>query len=190
MREGNPVPSASAELPCSIVAADAGPMGVDPLRAVLPLLGDILVECRMVVADAQGHVVGEDSAQHHFTSAAAPIRDPETGAVVGAVDVTGPARTVHPTTSALLLAAARLAEGFLRAQVAVRDARRLGDGPGAVLSSDGRVLAAEPPGWLPSRVALPSQGDRVTLPDGTEGVLIPLDDGYLLRPVAAFRPRA
>ena len=49
---------------------------------------------------------------------------------------------------------------------------------------DGRVLAAEPPGWLPTHVALPGQGDRVALPDGTEGVLIPLDEGYLLRPVA------
>ena len=125
--------------------------------------------------------------------AAAPIRDPETGAIVGAVDVTGPSRTVHPTTSALLLAAARLAEGFLRAQVAVRDARQLahlGDAPGAVVSPDGRVLAAEPPGWLPSRVALPGEGDRVVLPDGSEGVLIPLDDGYLLRPVAVPSPRA
>ena len=115
MRESDPVPSASAELPCLIAPANAGPMGVDPLRAVLPLLGDILVECRMVVADAQGHVVGEDTARHRFTSAAAPIRDPETGVVVGAVDVTGPSRTVHPTTTALLLAAARLAEGLLRA---------------------------------------------------------------------------
>jgi hypothetical protein len=158
-------------------------MGVDPLRAVLPLLEDILVECRMVVTDAQGRVVGEDTERHHLTSAAAPFHDPETGAVVGAVDVTGPPRPVHPTTSALLLAAARLAEGILRTQVAVRDARPAADAPCAVLRPDGRVLAAEPPGWLPSRVALPGAGDRVTLPDGTEGVLIPLDDGWLLRPV-------
>ena len=90
-------------------------MGVDPLTAVLPVLGDILDECRMVVTDAQGRVVGVDAARHRFTSSAAQIRDPETGVVVGAVDVAGPSHAVHPTTAALLLAAARLAEGLLRA---------------------------------------------------------------------------
>ena len=160
-------------------------MGVDPLTAVLPALGDILDECRMVVTDAQGRVIGADAARHRFTSSAAQIRDPETGAVVGAVDVAGPSHAVHPTTAALLLAAARLAEGLLRAQAAVREARhlaRLGDAPGAVLSADGHVLAADPPDWLPPRVGLPTAGDRVVLPDGAEAVLTPLDDGWLLRP--------
>jgi hypothetical protein len=160
-------------------------MGVDPLTAVLPALGDILDECRMVVTDAQGRVIGADAARHRFTSSAAQIRDPETGAVVGAVDVAGPSHAVHPTTAALLLAAARLAEGLLRAQAAVREARhlaRLGDAPGAVLSADGRVLAADPPDWLPTRLGLPTAGDRVVLPDGAEAVLTPLDDGWLLRP--------
>jgi hypothetical protein len=168
-------------------------MGVDPLTAVLPVLGDILDECRMVVTDAQGRVVGADVARHRFTSSAAPIRDPETGAVVGAVDVTGPAHAVHPTTAALLLAAARLAEGLLRAQAAVREARhltRLGDAPGAVLSSDGRVLAVDPPEWLPSGLRLRIRGDRVVLPDGAEAALTPLDDGWLLRPVDVPSPRA
>jgi hypothetical protein len=160
-------------------------MGVDPLTAVLPLLRDTLDECRMVVTDAQGRVVGADAARHRLTSSAARIRDPETGAVVGAVDVAGPPHAVHPTTAALLLAAARLAEGLLRAQAAVRQARhlaRLGDAPGAVLAPDGRVLAADPPDWLPAPVALPTAGDRVVLPDGTEAVLTSLADGWLLRP--------
>ena len=163
-------------------------MGVDPLTAVLPVLGDILDECRMVVTDAHGRVIGTDAARHRFTSSAAQIRDPETGAVVGAVDMAAPSHAVHPTTAALLLAAARLAEGLLRAQAAVREARhrtRLGDAPGAVLSPDGCVLAADPPDWLPLRVGLPAAGDRVVLPDGAEAVLTPLDEGWLLRPVEA-----
>ena len=45
--------------------------------------------------------------------------------MIGVVDVTGPERTFHPTTFALVVAAARLAEGFLRAQRAVRDERLL-----------------------------------------------------------------
>ena len=156
-------------------------MGVDPLTAVLPALGDILDECRMVVTDAQGRVIGADAARHRFTSSAAQIRDPETGAVVGAVDVAGPSHAVHPTTAALLRAAARLAEGVLRAQAAVREARDLAR-PGAVLSPDGHVLAAEPPDWLPPRVGLPTTGNRVVLPDGAAAVVTPLDDGWLLRP--------
>ena len=158
-------------------------MGVDPLTALLPVLGEILDECRMVVTDVHGRVIGADAARHRFTSSAAHIRDPATGAVVGAVDVTGPPHPVHPTTAALLLAAARLAEGLLRAQAAARDLTR----PGAVLSLDGQVRASEPPDWLPPRVGLPTTGDRVTLPDGAEAVLTPSADGWLLRPV---EPRA
>jgi len=135
-------------------------MGVDPLTALLPVLGEILDECRVVVTDARGRVIGTDAAQHRLTSSAAQIRDPATGAVVGAVDVTGPAHPVHPTTAALLLAAARLAEGLLRAQAAARDLTR----PGAVLSLDGQVRAPEPPDWLPPRVGLPTTGDRWPCP--------------------------
>ncbi len=91
-------------------------MGAHPLTAVLPLLRDTLIavadEYRMVVTDTQGRVVGEDGREHRLTSAAAPIHDPETGAVMGAVDVTGQAGTFHPTTLALVVAAARLAEGL------------------------------------------------------------------------------
>jgi len=54
--------------------------------------------------------------------------------------------------------------------------------PAAVLSPDGRVLAADPPDWLPTRLGLLAAGDRVVLPDGAEAVLTPLDDGWLLRP--------
>jgi hypothetical protein len=132
---------------------------------------------------------------HRWTCAAAPIHDPETGAVIGVVDVTGPERTFHPTTLALVVAAARLAEGFLRTQLAVRDELllsrnlphlvRLRDEPGALLSPSGRVLAAQPSGWLPSRIDLPAAGDRVSLAHGDEGLLEPLAEGWLLR-----RPRA
>jgi hypothetical protein len=170
-------------------------MGAHPLTAVLPLLRDTLVavadEYRMVVTDAQGRVVGEDGREHRLTSAAAQIHDPETGAVVGAVDVTGQAGTFHPTTLALVVAAARLAEGLLRTQLAVRDEQLLArnlphllglrDEPGALLSPTGRVLAAQPPGRLPPRIDLPAAGDRVALAEGHEGRLEPLADGWLLR---------
>lgn len=128
---------------------------------------------------------------HRWTCAAAPVHDPETGAVIGAVDVTGPARTFHPTTLALVVAAAGLAEGFLRTQLAVRDELLLSrnlphliglrDEPGALLSPNGRVLAAQPLGWLPPRIDLPAAGGRVLLAEGDEGLLEPLAEGWLLR---------
>jgi len=94
-------------------------------------------------------------------------------------DVAGPVRTaVHPTTPALVLAAARLAEGLLAAQQAARDelllARflplldHLRDEPAALLTTSGRVLASNPEGWLPERVPVtPDTGVLLTpLPEG------------------------
>jgi len=48
-------------------------MGVDPLTALLPVLGEILDECRMVVTDVHGRVIGADAARHRFTSSAAAV---------------------------------------------------------------------------------------------------------------------
>ena len=128
---------------------------------------------------------------HQWTCAAAPIHDPDSGATIGVVDVTGPLETFHPTTISLVTAAARLAESHLTSRMALRDevllARNLphlsglGGAPGALLSSRGRVLAAQPMGWLGERVVLPDDGDRVLLGEDTEGVLEPLSEGFLLR---------
>ena len=41
-----------------------------------------------------------------WTCAAAPLRDPVTGRVLGVVDLSGPASTVHPSTIALVDAVA------------------------------------------------------------------------------------
>ena len=151
-------------------------------------MGTALASGGAVQIHAAEHLV---RTYHRWTCAAAPIHDPETGAVIGVVDVTGPERTFHPTTLALVVAAARLAEGYLRTQLAVRDERLLSrnlphlvglrDEPGALLSPSGRVLAAQPSGWLPARVDLPAAGDRVLLARGDEGLLEPLAEGWLLR---------
>ena len=180
----------------------------DPLVAVIPVLRDTLVSIAdetlhmMVVTDARGHVLWHEGdvprraeggvrTPHSWTRAACPVHDPDSGEVIGAVDVTGPARTFHPTTLALVFAAARLAEGHLGARLAMRDERLLArnlthlvglrDEPGALLTPGGRVLAAQPPGWLPARVELPAVGDRVALGEAGEGVLEQLAEGWLMR---------
>jgi transcriptional regulator of acetoin/glycerol metabolism len=75
----------------------------------------------MIVTDPTGRVLWPDSHAHHrWSPAACPVRDPGTGTVIGAVDLARPARAVHPTTFELVRAAARLTEGLLAAQQAVR----------------------------------------------------------------------
>ncbi|MET9313662.1 GAF domain-containing protein [Kribbella sp. NPDC003505] len=139
---------------------------------------------------------------HEWTCAAAPVHDPDTGRLLGAVDVSGPLRTVHPAMVALVTAAAQLAEGQLRVRMAAADemlrARNmrhlmaLGDAPGALLTPTGRVLAVQPLEWLPDRLVVPEGADRIDLGDGREGLVERLDEGYLLRmpgtPVRRARP--
>ncbi|MET9275618.1 GAF domain-containing protein [Kribbella sp. NPDC003557] len=128
---------------------------------------------------------------HEWTCAAAPVHDPDTGRLLGAVDVSGPLRTVHPAMVALVTAAAQLAEGQLKVRMAAADemlrARNmrhlmaLGDAPGALLTPTGRVLAVQPLEWLPDRLVVPEGADRIDLGDGREGLVERLDEGYLLR---------
>ncbi|MGH3516764.1 MAG: GAF domain-containing protein [Haloechinothrix sp.] len=128
---------------------------------------------------------------HGWTCAAAPVRDPEDGTLLGAIDVSGPLRTVHPAMLALVSATASLAEGQLRARLAVRDEQirrthmphleALRGEPGALLSASGRVLAAESCGQLPATVDVRRPSGAVALPDGRLGTLEPLPDGFLLR---------
>ena len=55
---------------------------------------------------------------HSWTCVAAPVHDPDTGAILGAVDVSGPLRTMHPSLTQLVATTARLAESELRARTA------------------------------------------------------------------------
>jgi hypothetical protein len=190
------------------LAPGRGDPALDALATAIPLLRDTLVriadEARhsMVVTDADGRVLWRDTrrgpvvrARHRWTSAACPVHDPDAGAVIGAVDVTGPARSVHPTTPALVAAAAMLTESLLVAQQAVRDelllARHLPllDGtrgePAALLALSGRVLVCRPEGWLPARVVV-GDGGRVAV-GGGEAVLDAIRGGWLLRLRAAPR---
>ncbi|GAA4808593.1 GAF domain-containing protein [Actinomycetospora chlora] len=151
----------------------------------------------MGTALASGRAVQIHSAEHlvhlyrSWTCAAAPIHDPDTGEVLAAIDLTGPLRTFHPSTLALVRAAAELAELHLQARLVERDERLRArnrphlDGlrgePGALLAPGGRVLTAQPAGWLPDRVAIPDGGGRVDLGEHGEGVVEPLAEGWLLR---------
>lgn len=124
--------------------------------------------------------------------AAAPLRDPRDGRLLGAVDVTGPAATAHPATLALVTAVARVAEGELRARHwASVDSLRSVAAP-LLARIHGRAVVVDPHGWTAAvtgmppldRVALPStpQAGQLWLPTLGMCALEPLPGGWLVRP--------
>lgn len=149
-------------------------------------MGTALASGKPVQIHSAEHLV---RTYHSWTCAASPVRDPDTGCVIGVVDVTGPMRTFHPATITVVSAAARLAESQLQLQMVRRDERLLRryaqhlSGAGrALVTPTGRVLTPDLDSdhTLPRRVDRPAPGLRVSLAGGVEGVLEPLADGYLL----------
>lgn len=155
-------------------------------------IGTALVEGAPVQIFSAEHFV---RSQHSWTCTACPIHDPRTGELLGVVDVSGPAETVHPTTVALVCTAVKLAESSLWRQHETRldtlrtiSAPLLAgiNGPGLVVDDHGWVAAVA--GMAPlDRVSVPQQG----LPLAVHGVgscqpeAVP--GGWLLRANASAR---
>ncbi|MFJ3215821.1 GAF domain-containing protein [Kitasatospora sp. NPDC086801] len=132
---------------------------------------------------------------HSWTCVAAPVHDPGTGRLVGAINLSGPARNVRPYLLQLTATAARLAETELRAHrlEALHQLRTLAApmlarvaGPALVVDSAGWTAAAAglpPPGRL--RVPVDGWGAASVhwVPGLGECALEPLADGWLVRPV-------
>jgi hypothetical protein len=124
---------------------------------------------------------------HGWSSAAAPIHEPATGELLGAVGLSCSFRHAHPHSLALVTAVARAGEAHLPRERERRDAgfaaryvdrlASAGRYPSALVTGDGRVLAASPRGWLGERVDLPAPEGYVTLPDGDRAVVEPIGDG-------------
>jgi hypothetical protein len=106
------------------------------------------------------------SEQHSWWCSAAPIHAPRTQEILGVVNLSGPIRTANPHSLALVMAAAEMvetvlladserAEERLRQSYALRTAGRHGERT-ALVTADGRVIAAEPAGWLQGRIERPA----------------------------------
>ena len=129
---------------------------------------------------------------HRWTCAAAPIRDPGSGRLLGVVDLTARLETVHPHSLALAVATAKTVETQLRAEQRERDvtlqARHLdriiqsAAPQRALVGADGRVLLSEPHGWAPAVVEIPAGGGELILPGQVPAVAEPLgpDGSFLL----------
>jgi hypothetical protein len=109
---------------------------------------------------------------------------------LGVVDISGPLRTAHPHSLGLVAAAAGMAEDSLRLRRAADEERlraaylertaMLGRHRSAMVDRDGRVLIAQPAGWVAGAVEVPSGGGTVVLPDGHEALAEPLEGGGAL----------
>jgi hypothetical protein len=165
-------------------------------------VGTNAIGTSLVVGTPVQVYAGEHYAEGHqpWTCAASPVHDPGTGALLGALDLSGPAATVHPSTVALVDAVARLAEHELRAAHEQRLARlavraepllaRLA-GPALVVGDDGCTAVAA--GLrAPARVALPvGLTPGPVWIDGLGPVLAePVSGGWLLRLRSGAEPDA
>ena len=158
-------------------------------------IGTALMSGRAVQVFSAEHFV---RTHHTWTCTGAPIHDPRSGALLGVVDVSGPAATIHPTTLALVDAVAKLAESQLREHHR-RDLDQLRAVAAPILArSSGPALAVDADGWVAAvdavapraRVAVPKQlgPGRVRLTGLGECDVEPLPGGWLLRVSAPGAP--
>ncbi|GAA1959091.1 helix-turn-helix domain-containing protein [Kitasatospora viridis] len=138
--------------------------------------------------------------QHAWTCVGAPVRDPRTGRVAGVVDLSGPARGVHPQLLALAVTAAKLAETELRA-AQLESLHRLRTVAEPVLAqATGPALVVDRDGWTAAAAGLLTPVNRLRLPaDGWGAAPVhwlpslghcavePLADGWLVRPLTDCR---
>ncbi|MGN9837368.1 GAF domain-containing protein [Nonomuraea sp. H19] len=139
------------------------------------------------------HVYSEEHlmrALHIWSCSGAPITDPDSGRIIGCVDVSGTARSLHPATVSLVGAAAKLAESELALRMHHRDERlrrryeSLRGRPGILLSPTGRIISGDPSGSLGPRINLspvPGEGARSPLQRGLRNASagrIPLPSGH------------
>ncbi|MFD7714774.1 GAF domain-containing protein [Streptomyces sp. NPDC059814] len=100
---------------------------------------------------------------HGWTCAAAPVRDPRDGRLMGIVDISGPASTFHPTTLALVGSVARLAESEIRTRHLESIDRLRSVAAPMLCRLGGRAMAVDPHGWLAAVTGMPPV-DRLPLP--------------------------
>jgi len=146
---------------------------------------------------AADHAVQVFAAEHFnevvqaWTCAAAPVHDPETGRVLGVIDLTSRMSTVHPHSFAVAVATAGAVEAHLRCLMHEHDARLRsryrdrvlgGSDDRALVTASGRVIATSPQAWTSDeRLPLPTYGGAFSLPSGVPAFAEPLDrDGAFL----------
>jgi len=125
------------------------------------------------------------------------MHDPRTGALLGIVDVSGPALTLHPAIAALVGTAVRFQESqLLRYQQEGLERLRAAAGP-LMASIDGPLMLVDYDGWVAHaagvpprpRIAAPRQDRPIAVPG--LGLCLPerVANGWLVRPSSVRETR-
>lgn len=131
-----------------------------------------------------------EAQQHPWYCTAMPIHDPRTGDLLGVVDVSGPALTMHPAITALVETAVRLAEARLAQLHAERLERLRRSCDHVIGSSAGPLLVVDDDGWVAHRSGIAVR-ERIAAPQAETTLAVPglgvclperLDGGWLVRP--------
>jgi hypothetical protein len=119
-----------------------------------------------------------------WVCSAAPIHDPDSGSLIGVIDLTGDFSTVHPASLAVATATAAAVEGSLLLEIQERDARlraRYGDAvmrspaTSALVAPSGRPITRLPATWgAKDRLMIPPGGGELILPNGAHAVAEPV----------------
>ncbi|WP_392676385.1 GAF domain-containing protein [Streptomyces sp. LN785] len=123
-------------------------------------IGTALASRAAVQVHASEHFV---RTLQNWTCAAAPVRDPRDGRILGVVDISGPVSTVHPMTLALVGSVARLAESEIRTGHLVAIDRLRSVATPLLARLGGRALAVDVHGWPAAVIGMPPV-DRLPLP--------------------------
>lgn len=150
-------------------------------------IGTALAEAAPVQLFSAEHY---ESQQHPWYCTAAPVHDPRDGELLGVVDVSGPALTLHPAIGALVESAVRLAEASMwrQHQESLEALRRSTES--VVSTTSGPLLVVDDHGWVAHHSGIAAR-DRIDVPRADHAVAVPglglclperLATGWLVRP--------
>lgn len=150
-------------------------------------IGTALAEAAPVQLFSAEHF---EQTQHPWYCTAAPVHDPRTGELIGVVDVSGPALTLHPAIGALVDTAVRLAEERLWRRHQQRLSRLRQAVEPVVSGVSGPLLVVDEHGWVAHHAGV-AERERIEVPQDNRALAVPglglcvperLEHGWLVRP--------